>query len=35
MSNAASYFVDRHVEEGRARKVAFREAETGHTLTYG
>ena len=35
MSNAASYFVDRHVGEGRARKVAFREAETGRTLTYG
>ncbi|MEP1199558.1 benzoate-CoA ligase family protein [Tateyamaria sp.] len=35
MSNAASYFVDRHVDEGRADKVAFREAETGRTLTYG
>lgn len=35
MSNAASYFVDRHVEEGRSEKVAFREAVTGRTLTYG
>ncbi|MEM6371698.1 MAG: benzoate-CoA ligase family protein [Pseudomonadota bacterium] len=35
MGNAATYFVDRHVEEGRAQKVAFREAETGRTLTYG
>ncbi len=35
MSNAASYFVDRHVDEGRADKVAFREAETGRALTYG
>ncbi|WP_299722700.1 benzoate-CoA ligase family protein [uncultured Tateyamaria sp.] len=35
MSNAASYFVDRHVDEGRALKVAFREAGTGRTLTYG
>ncbi|MEO0766255.1 MAG: benzoate-CoA ligase family protein [Pseudomonadota bacterium] len=35
MSNAASYFVDRHVDEGRSNKVAFREAGTGRTLTYG
>ncbi len=35
MSNAATYFVDRHVEEGRDQKVAFREAETGRHLTYG
>jgi len=35
MSNAASYFVDRHVDEGRSDKVAFREAGTGRTLTYG
>jgi len=35
VSNAASYFVDRHVDEGRAQKIAFREAETGRTLTYG
>ena len=27
--NAASYFVDRHVVEGRAGKVAFREVGTG------
>ena len=35
MSNAATYFVDRHLDEGRAGKVAFREAGTGRTLTYG
>ncbi len=34
--NAAVYFVDRHLDEGRADKVAFREAtETGRSLTYG
>lgn len=34
--NAAVWFVDRHVEEGRAQKVAFREAwEEGRSLTYG
>ena len=34
--NAAVYFVDRHVEEGRADKVAFREADGGkRSLTYG
>ncbi|MDW3224492.1 MAG: benzoate-CoA ligase family protein [Paracoccaceae bacterium] len=32
--NAASYFVDRHLSEGRARKVAYREAGTGRSLTY-
>ena len=35
MTNAASYFVDRHLNEGRAEKVAFREAQTGRSLTYG
>ncbi|MEO0379976.1 MAG: AMP-binding protein, partial [Pseudomonadota bacterium] len=35
MSNAASYFVDRHVDKGRAGKVAFREVGTGRSLTYG
>ena len=35
MSNAAIYFVDRHVAEGRADKTAFREAETGRSLSYG
>ncbi|WP_415401529.1 benzoate-CoA ligase family protein [Tateyamaria sp. SN3-11] len=35
MSNAASYFVDRHVDEGRGQKVAFREVGTGRSLTYG
>ncbi len=34
--NAATYFVDRHLEEGRADKVAFREAAgEKRTLTYG
>ena len=34
--NAAVYFVDRHLEEGRADKVAFREADGGRrSLTYG
>ncbi|PLX39144.1 MAG: benzoate-CoA ligase family protein [Hyphomicrobiales bacterium] len=34
--NAAIYFVDRHVSEGRADKVAFREADGAHrSLTYG
>lgn len=34
--NAALYFVDRHVAEGRADKVAFREADgEQRTLTYG
>ncbi|WP_238365101.1 benzoate-CoA ligase family protein [Mesobacterium pallidum] len=34
--NAALYFVDRHVGEGRAEKVAFREADGGkRSLTYG
>ena len=34
-ANAASYFVDRHVEEGRSGKVAFREYGSGRSLTYG
>lgn len=34
--NAASWFVDRHVNEGRGDKLAFVEcAENGRTLTYG
>ncbi|CUH82068.1 benzoate-CoA ligase family protein [Tropicibacter naphthalenivorans] len=34
--NAALYFVDRHVDEGRADKVAFREAAGAkRSLTYG
>lgn len=34
--NAASWFVDRHSDEGRADKVAFREAwDGGRELTYG
>ena len=32
--NAASYFVDRHQEEGRGDKLAFREAGSGRTLSY-
>ncbi|MBY5934600.1 benzoate-CoA ligase family protein [Tateyamaria omphalii] len=35
MANAASYFVDRHVSEGRGDTVAFREVWTGRSLTYG
>ncbi|WP_299620875.1 benzoate-CoA ligase family protein [uncultured Tateyamaria sp.] len=35
MANAATYFVDRHVAEGRSDHVAFREAGTGRSLTYG
>ena len=33
-ANAASYFVDRHLAEGRGAKIAYREAETGRTLSY-
>ncbi|MDE0310435.1 MAG: benzoate-CoA ligase family protein [Acidiferrobacterales bacterium] len=34
--NAALWFVDRHVEQGRSDKVAFREAsDESRTLTYG
>ena len=34
--NAALYFVDRHIEEGRSDKVAFREADGAkRSLTYG
>jgi len=34
--NAAVYFVDRHIGEGRAQKVAFREADGAkRSLTYG
>ena len=33
-ANAATYFVDRHIDEGRGEKVAYTEAETGRTLTY-
>ena len=34
-NNAAEYFVDRHVAEGRAEKLAFVEAGGGRKLTYG
>ncbi len=33
--NAALYFVDRHADEGRADKTAFREAGSGRSLSYG
>lgn len=32
--NAASYFVDRHLDEGRGDKIAYREAVTGRSLSY-
>ncbi|WP_299286481.1 benzoate-CoA ligase family protein [uncultured Tateyamaria sp.] len=35
MANAATFFVDRHLGEGRAEKLAFREVGTGRSLTYG
>lgn len=34
-ANAAEFFVGRHLREGRSDKVAYLEAETGRTLTYG
>ena len=34
-ANAVTYFVDRHLDEGRADKRAYLEAETGRTLSYG
>ena len=33
-ANAAYFFVDRHLEEGRGDKIAYTEAETGRTLSY-
>lgn len=33
-SNAATFFVDRHLAEGRGDKVAYCEAETGRTMTF-
>ncbi|MFC6639502.1 benzoate-CoA ligase family protein [Sulfitobacter sp. JBTF-M27] len=33
-ANAATYFVDRHIGEGRGDKTAYLEAETGRTLSY-
>ncbi|TMM52917.1 benzoate-CoA ligase family protein [Sulfitobacter sabulilitoris] len=32
--NAASYFVDRHLTEGRGDKAAYREADSGRSLSY-
>lgn len=35
-ANAASYFVDRHINEGRGGKAAYREVDGAHrTLSYG
>ena len=34
--NAATWFVDRHIDEGRTDKTAFREAwQEGRELSYG
>lgn len=33
-ANAVTYFVDRHINEGRGEKIAYTEAETGRTLSY-
>ena len=33
-ANAASYFVDRHPDEGRGDKIAYREIGSGRTLSY-
>lgn len=33
-ANAASYFVDRHLTEGRGEKIAYLEAETGRLLSF-
>ena len=33
-ANAATYFVDRHIDEGRGEKTAYLEAETGRSLSY-
>lgn len=33
-ANAADFFVDRHVIEGRADKIAYREAGTGRSLSF-
>ncbi|MGJ5619934.1 benzoate-CoA ligase family protein [Sulfitobacter sp. MF3-043] len=34
-ANAVTFFVDRHLDEGRADKSAYLEAETGRSLSYG
>ncbi len=34
-ANAVSYFVDRHIGEGRGDKVAYREIGSGRSLTFG
>tara|TARA_R110002094_G_scaffold146331_4_gene135452 strand:- start:143 stop:1690 length:1548 start_codon:yes stop_codon:yes gene_type:complete len=33
-ANAATFFVDRHIEEGRGDACAYQEAESGRTLSY-
>ncbi|AXI45005.1 benzoate-CoA ligase family protein [Sulfitobacter sp. SK012] len=33
-ANAARFFVDRHLDEGRGEKAAYLEAETGRSLSY-
>ncbi|SFE77767.1 benzoate-CoA ligase [Sulfitobacter brevis] len=33
-ANAVTWFVDRHLDEGRGDKIAFTEAETGRKLSY-
>lgn len=33
-ANAATYFIDRHITDGRSANPAFREAGTGRSLTY-
>lgn len=35
MANAATFFVDRHIGEGRAERIAFREVGKGRSLSYG
>ncbi len=34
-ANAVTYFVDRHLDEGRGTKLAYREIGGGRTLSYG
>ncbi len=34
-NNAAVWLVDRHLDEGRAHKLAFKEIQSGRELTYG
>ncbi len=34
-ANAVTYFVDRHIDEGRGGKIAYREIGSGRSLSYG